>query len=156
MGPLFITGVATFLVCFTLPFILLGVFLIYNLCQRECMQYKKSKMDLLPPNFLQSFDNSSTESIDSLFNRTELRIGDESMKTFGVEEYISTKYFTPFDHKNMSNGPANPKMGCTIVTKLANSRPGQNKKHSQDGCSTGNGSVQSVQSYSAGSDTDYK
>lgn len=78
------------------------------------------------------------------------------MKTFGVEEYISTKYFTPFDHKNMSNDPANPKMGCTIVTQLANSRPGQNKKHSQDGCSTGNGSVQSVQSYSAGSDTDYK
>ena len=56
----------------------------------------------------------------------------------------------------MSSDPPNPKMGCTIVTQLSNSRSGHNEKNSQDGCSTGNGSVQSIQSFSAASDTGYK
>ena len=60
-----------------------------------------------------------------------------------MEEYISTKYFTPFDHTSLDNEQPNPRMGCTIVTKLSNAKPGQDKPGS-----TGNGSLQSVKSCS--------
>ena len=64
----------------------------------------------------------------SIIFRPQFQLEEEPIKTFGVEEYISTKYFTPFDHKSLAPDPPNPKMGCTIVTQLSSSRPGQHQR----------------------------
>ena len=74
--------------------------------------------------------------------RPEFSLEEEPIRTFGVEEYISTKYFTPFDHSSMAHDPPNPRMGCTIVTQLASSRAGQ----AQDAGYLENGSLRSGQS----------
>ena len=78
--------------------------------------------------------------------RPEFSLDEEPIRTFGVEEYISTKYFTPFDHTSMANDPPNPKMGCTIVTQLASSKTVQGEKQGQEVGYLENGSLRSGQS----------
>merc|ERR1712045_96626 len=50
-------AVLTFAVCFSLPVVLIGVFLVYTRCHRRCYRNATpEKLELLPANFLQSLD----------------------------------------------------------------------------------------------------
>merc|ERR1719242_3002359 len=73
-SSLYITGVATALVCLVFPTLLIGTFLAYTFCHKKW--YKschKEKLELLPTDLLK-FDERSVASQDSLFEGTRLSL----------------------------------------------------------------------------------
>lgn len=119
-SPLFITGVVTFLISFSLPFVLVGAFLLYSLCQQECSPRIPTRLDLLPAEIFRSANSGSNNSITGMLQNdncpyTLLEVGrpDVSWSTKDADvgrsreaddvNKVSSKYFTPFNHRMMQS-----------------------------------------------------
>jgi len=103
-SPLFITGVVTFLISFSLPFILVGTFLLYSLCQQECSPRNSTQLDLLPANLFRPASSGSNNSIAGMSQKdncpnTLLEVVRPDENGRGGE--VSSKYFTPFNHREI-------------------------------------------------------
>ena len=86
-SSLYITGVATALVCLVLPTLLITLFLAYTFCHKKYYQSAhKRKLELLPADLVK-FEACSVASQDSLFDGTKLSLLERpsSSDTFSLQ-----------------------------------------------------------------------